>query len=489
MNVSNKILYFILTILLLADLSFSCYQYSKSTIDGDFSVIVLGNAPYDKVLKDPLGFSVLQGESYAATNRFTAHAVMSGYFKSVPLLLQTVVSPTESVYMSIIIAKLAIHILLLLLISYYATAWNGFKWKNILIASILISPLFQTEEGFITYLALIDPAITYTMYYALPMVALLIFYLPFYKHFITGKSISSSKLFVIGWILFSLLLSFFGPLTAPVIILSNLNISLYLFFKNFDSSDKSNILIKCWESVKKINPTIRVLVITSGLFSLYSLYIGTKNTENGAPMPLSERYSLLLEGIKDAFFNIESGIAYILLAAITCITIVYFAYRKEYPKYFNLLVFLCVFSILYILLLPMGGYRFYRPLIIRRDTLTPVICIILFCWASSSLILLTRLPKQKKALPIALALVFTVFYTKKDTSLYENPNVACEKEAMKTIAASKEDCILLERNCALARWSFNTTCEESENPAALLEYYNITPRKIYFHYPEETNKQ
>ncbi|PZR24286.1 MAG: hypothetical protein DI539_01020 [Flavobacterium psychrophilum] len=485
MNFGKKLLYLLLALLLFADIAYSCYQYSKSTIDGDFPALVLGVSPYDKVLEDPLGFSALAGEKYAATNRFTAHAVMSGYFKTVPFILQSVVSPIESVHLSIVIAKLTIHILLLFLLSYYVSGWINFKWKYILIAAILITPLFQTEEKFITYLPLIDIAITYTMFYALPMAALLIFYLPYYNHFVKGNDMVSSKLFITGWIFFALLLSFFGPLTAPVIILSNIIIFPYLLWKNFDNYDKSNFIVRLWNSINKINKSVLITLLSAGFFSLYSMHIGTNNSENGEPTPLSERYSLLLKGIKKVFFSVGSGVPYILVSAIICTVVVYILYKKEYPKYFQILVFLLIFSILYILLLPLGGYRFYRPLILRRDTLTPVLCIIFFCWSASTMILLLRLAGLKKIFPVALASVLIVFYTKKDINLHENPKLACEIETMKKVAASKEDCILLERNCELTRWSFNTDCKESENSAMLLEYYNIIPRKIYFHYPEE----
>lgn len=484
MNQGKKLLYLLLTLLLFADIAYSCYQYSKSTIDGDFPAIVLGASPYDKVLEDPLGFSALAGEKYAATNRFTAHAVMSGYFRTVPFLLQSIVSPIESVHLSIVIAKIVIHVLLLFLLSYYVSAWSKFKWKSLLIAAILITPLLQTDK-FINYLVLIDPAVTYTMFYALPMAALLIFYLPYYNYFVKGNKMMSSKLFIAGWILFALLLSFFGPLTAPVMILSNLIIFPYLLWKNFDNDDNSNFVVKLWKSTNKINRSILITLLSAGFFSLYSMYIGTKNSENGEPNPLSERYSLLLDGIKDVFLNVNSGVVYILISAIICTTAVYVLHKKEYQKYFQILAFLLIFSILYILLLPLGGYRFYRPLILRRDTLTPVLCVIFFCWSTSAMILLSRLSGLKKMYPIALASILIVFYTKKDINLYENLRLTCERETMKKLAASKEDCILLERNCELTRWSFNTKCEESENSATLLEYYNITPRKIYFHYPEE----
>lgn len=480
----KQLIYIVLILLVLADLSYSCYQYSNSYIDGDFSGIVLAVPPYDKVLEDPLGISIFNGETYAATNRFTAHAVMAGYFRTVPFLLQNIFSPIDSVYISIIAAKLMIHALLLLLVSYYVAAWNGFKWKYILISYILIAPLFQTEGSYFMHMAAIDLCITYTMYYALPMIFLLLFYLPFYRFFVTGY-ISNRKVFTISWILFSLILAFFGPLTSPIILVANLIIFVYLTIKGQFRINEANLLKKLWYTVKTINSTVFTILLFAGLFSLYSMYVGTKNTENGVPISLNERYTLLFKGINEVFFSIESGIIYIFVATIITLASSYILYRKEYSRYFNLVFLLLVFSVIYIFLLPLGGYRIYRPVILRRDTHLPILVIIYFYWSTSSILLLKKLTGIKKAFPFALAAIIIIFYTKADFSLKNKFYNPMEKECISDVAKSTEDCILLEPNFPIAQWQFNTECEKSENAATLLEFYNITPRKIYFHYPPE----
>ena len=76
-----------------------------------------------------------------------------------------------------------------------------------------------------------------------------------------------------------------------------------------------------------------------------------------------------------------------------------------------------------------------------------------------------------------------VFYTNMDMLKYYP--AACERETMLKIAASKEDCVALDSGCPVASWAMDKECEKSENAAQLLEYYNITPRKINFHYPEK----
>lgn len=487
--IQNKLLYIVLTLLLIAYLSYSCYQYSLSYLDGDFPAIVLAVPPYDKVLEDPLGISTFNGETYAATNRFTAHAVMVGYFRSVPFLLQNIVSPVDSVYISLIIIKLIIHVVLLFLIGYYASAWHGFKWKYILIACTLISPLFISNGAFFQHMGTIDHCITYAMYYALPMIFILIFYLPFFRFFITGK-IPKSKTFKAIWIILSLFLAFFGPLTSPVFLLGNAVLFSYLILNGISLQTQNSIFKKLWLSIKKIDNTILLLLIITGIFNLYSMYIGTKNAENGIPIPLSERYSLLLKGIKEVFFDKKSGVIYILVATIITLTTAYILYRNEYRKYFHLIFLLSIFCIAYILLLPLGGYRFYRPVILRRDTHLPILVIIYFYWSTSSIILLSRLSVINRIFPIIITTVIAVFYTKADLDLYNKFYSSWEKDSVSyisqcAISQPEKNCLTLKRSHPVAQWDFNTECEKSENAASLLEYYNITPRKIYFHYPAE----
>lgn len=487
--IRQKLIYVLLLLFLIVDIGYSFYQYSHSYIDGDFPKIVLAVPPYDKVLEDPLGISALNGETYAATNRFTAHAVMVGYFRHVPLLLQNIVSPVDSIYISIMATKLIVHVLLLLLISYYASAWNGFKSKFVLIACVLISPLFISNGSFYAHMGAIDAAITYTMYYALPMIFILLFYLPFYRYFVTG-SIAFTKTFKVTWIILSLLLAFFGPLTSPIILIGNAIIFSYLIFKNMSLKSESSLLNTFWSSVKKIDNTILLILITAGIFNLYSMYIGTKNTENGIPLPLSERYGLLLKGIVEVFFNKDSGVIYILTATVITTTTAFKLYGKEYKKYFSFIFLLFIFSIIYISLLPLGGYRFYRPVILRRDTHLPILVILYFYWSTSCIILLSRLSGRRKIFPIAIATIIIALYSNKDLDLYNKFYSSWEKDAVTHISQSagsqpKDNCLLLERTQPVAQWSFNTECEDSELAAKLLEYYNVTPGKIYFHYPLE----
>ena len=161
------------------DLGFSFLQYASHPLDGDLAHIVLPSKGYQAVLDHPFGLPVLfEGERYAAPNRYFAHWFMGAYFKSVPHLLQSFFTPMESVYMACAVLKILIHILLLGLLSrFIGLAFSATKQQYWLIV-LLLFPLFQAN-GY-THFGLIFSSITYTVFYALPLALLLLFFLPFY---------------------------------------------------------------------------------------------------------------------------------------------------------------------------------------------------------------------------------------------------------------------------------------------------------------------
>ena len=477
------IVFFLL--LIMADLVFSFRQYNNSPVDGDFAYIVLGAAPYDKVLTDPLGISALKGETYAAPNRYTAHAVMSGYFRNIPLWLQAFVEPIQSLYISIAITKLLVHIALLILLSYFCCLWARFSWKKFLLIAVLLSPFFNYAGGFTYYMAIIDQAITYVMFYALPMALMLLFYLPFFRYYIIGK-LPTSKFFILFWLLFLTVMVFFGPLSAPIFLISSLLILGYGFLKNFFLIYDPDPFKRAWGAFKDIHLALRIIFTSAILLSLYNIGIGTQNIENQwSSLPLEERFALLPKGLYEAFINPSSGLLYLTLAVVVNSILLYVFYRRQNRRWFKLTLFLLFFCGVYIVLLPLGGYRSYRPLIIRRDTILPIVIILLYIWGSSSALILWQLKKWKQFVYLMAIAALLVFYTDKDNiSGYSNE---CEKMMINKLAKAEEPCVLLPRECGVLQWSFNTECSDSQNMAQLLEYYHILPNRTLWHFREEKN--
>ncbi|MGN6647258.1 MAG: hypothetical protein ACTHJT_12095, partial [Cytophaga sp.] len=163
--------------------------------------------------------------------------------------------------------------------------------------------------------------------------------------------------------------------------------------------------------------------------------------------------------------------------------------KKETPDDFNIAVLRAIFSVVYILLLPMGGYRDYRPFILRRDTILPVLVLMYFCWGASSVLLIKLFKGLVKRIYICFLIGISFFYMKKDTvPTYTN---TCEKEYLQELAIKSkgpEKCIKLKRDCTVINWGFTDSCEQSELLGSMLYYWHITSRNIEFCQPEEEKK-
>ena len=84
-------------------------------------------------------------------------------------------------------------------------------------------------------------------------------------------------------------------------------------------------------------------------------------------------------------------------------------------------------------------------------------------------------------------LIFLFYFDKKDI-LPKYTNV-CEKNTLMMIASSKDNCVLLPRNCSVVAWGYNSECSKSEKINFMFEYYNIFPRKILYKFEETKIKK
>ncbi|MBK6620189.1 MAG: hypothetical protein IPG32_04690 [Saprospirales bacterium] len=135
---------------------------------------------------------------------------------------------------------------------------------------------------------------------------------------------------------------------------------------------------------------------------------------------------------------------------------------------------------LFILLLPLGGYRDYRPNIIRRDTLMPVFLCLFYFYGLSTRYLWSRLRGgAQKAYWAGVILLLCVF-TLSDN--FNFPNNACEREELGRIAASSEPVVPLEAGCKVMSWDLPTDPASSEWNALLLEYWGVTDEKTLFYH-------
>ena len=346
-------------------------------------------------------------------------------------------------------------------------------------AAVLVVPLFQTE-GYNSYMGIIDKSVTYTFFYALPLGLLLLFFLPFYSIIFNRKE----KKFHVPVKIFVLLLVFTLPLSGPLIpgivlivcplVLLN---NIHFYFTRFPAASFSKRFVN---AVQKLPAFFLFTFIFISLLSLYSLYIGSHNANNlWDPVSLKDRYLRLPAGL---YYQFTQKLGWpLLLLMIACNAIIV---RKKYhdaqgQKIIHMLIWICIFSAVYILLLPLGGFRIYRPNILRYDTIMPITVCMVFFFGSSTYFLIERMAIKYRKLYLCGIFIFLGVFTFAD-KLDVNEN-ACERKALQKIAQSPDKIVVLENGCTVMSWDKITDYHTSELNAALLQYWGVTKeKKLYY---------
>jgi hypothetical protein len=438
-------------------------------IDGDFANIVAPSPDYQTVLDDPFGTQVILNDSvYPATNRFFVHWFQLEYFRNVPLFLQNFTTPIESIYLSSGFAKTAIQYLLIFLMAAGISGNKNPLHKAFLLASALLIPLFQTF-GYNGYMGIIDHAISYSFAYAFASGILLYFFLPFFNSWFHKRDYGNHFLQLLFSIMLAIILTFHGPLNPAVILIVCPATMLWLFLSNMKSDESKTILEKLKKAYQNMPKKILGIFILVSLLALYSLYIGRNNIENlWSEVPLWDRYKKLPLGLWNQFTQ-KLGLPMLLAMVLINNTIVrkQNIRKKQFVQFLN---WILILSMLYILLLPLGGYRSYRPNIIRRDTIMPVILALMFYYGLSSFYILKHIQYRKKAYVTGL-ITFLLIFTIADLKIKEKN--LCEKQALEFMANSPEKNIILEVDCNVMSWGKVEHFENSEAKMLLLKHWGI----------------
>jgi len=478
-----KVKYILLLIILLADLSYSFYQHYHMPLYGDMADVVMPSPDkgYYQVLHDPFGLNaLLKNEFYPNPNRFFAHWTASEYFLNVPLLLQKFTDPIDSIYLSCAIAKTIIQVLIIYLLAVYISNTGNIFKSEFIIAAMLVTPFFQTS-GFTRTMGIIDQSVIYTFFYALPLGLLLIFFLPFFKMTYYDKMLRFNLILIILFALMIIYLSLNGPLVPGVVLIACPLSLMSLWLKYYRQMEGTG---PSWKralfAFKEIPGLIIFFFIGFCILSLYSLYIGCNNSLNlGDSIPLLDRYSLLPKGI---YNMVTKKIAFPLLFLFITINVTLITnYFKsgEGRKIINLIKWIGVFAIIYILLLPLGGYRNYRENIIRYDTIMPVTLGLIFVFGSTTFYLIKNISKKDKTIYIlGIIVLLSIFFNadRLNTKPYE-----CERKALETIARSPEKIVVLDCDCPVMDWRKIKDYQQSARNARLFEFWNITGgKKLYY---------
>jgi len=464
----KKSLRILFIVFLLLDLIFSFVQHYHKSLDGDMATIILG---YPEVMHDPFGVNViLHQQVYGGTNRFFAHWTMSQYFKTAPLLIQNFTSPVESIYISCALAKVIIQAIIILALAFLISGGKDFRSFNFLLSAVLITVLFQTN-GYSGYMGIINASITYAFFYPFWIAMTLLFLIGIHKYLLNNywNTISTGRIILL--ICFSIVLALGGPLNAALLLIGMFVIVIQTWFNNSSG-------IEGQTSIKIIPSQLLLLGTTTGLICLYSIYLGRFNAENFFhSVSLSDRYAILPKGLFHLFTQ-KLGPALLLLTIILNLILISRANDESGKYLMSQAKWIGLFILIYILILPLGGYREYRPNIIRSDTFLPVTICMAYLFGITTLFLLNR-QSGLRSVYITFIFLFAVIFTIADKSI--KPENDCEKNALNEIALSNEDIIALDDDCNIMSWNKITDPSDSRLNGELLKRWGVTNEaKTYF---------
>jgi len=430
------------------------------------------------ILENPLGIKIFKEHTtYANPNRFFSHWSFYTYFNSIPFLLQKTTNPLNSAYLSCAIAKTTIQILIIYLLALAVSGKFRFKLE-FLIAAVLITPLFQTN-GYNNYMGIIDPSTTYTFFYALPAAILLIYFTPFFLKYYYKKEFKKFKYLKIAWIPLALVCSLSGPLNPGVTLVVALLLFIQAIYKNLSNRKKTNLFSRVFFALKEIPKDYYFFLLPISIFSLYSLFLGSYNALAWEKIPLSTLYLRLPQGL---YYSLTQKMGFPVLLLILLINTLII--RKKYSneegnKILKAFKWIGFFSFLYILLLPLGGYRIYRPNVLRYDTIMPITLLLIFIFGKTTLFIFKNISKRQKTWYIPLIVLVLVIFTNSDEAMF-NKN-KCERNAIMQIAQSSDSIVKLDGNCTVLSWTIIETPKDSELKTKLLKKWNIISEDKLFY--------
>jgi hypothetical protein len=388
--------------------------------------------------------------------------------------LQNFVDPISSVYLSCALLKLMVQIAVVLMMAGFISGKKNILSKEFLFTAVIIAPLFQVY-GYWSRMGIVDKSIAYTFFYGLPLVLLMLFFIPFFRMIYENRNVKFGQF--VSLLPLMIILPLSGPLIPAVIVI----VSSLIFFNYLvrGKIEKSSFRKRIYGIVHN-TPRQLFLLLPAGLWSLYALYLGAYDSNYlTEAIPVFERYSRLPMGLySQVFYSLGFPLLLIMIGANMWII------KKRYhdaagKKIMDALKWIGIFSLIYILLLPLGGYRPYRPNTIRYDTFMPVTVALIYLFGASSWLLISRLKGKIQVRYIIAVILVLSIYTLADTGgLTKN---ADERHALEILANSPEAIVSLPDNFTIMSWGKTYDYKQSKHKAELLHYWQVTKTKKLFY--------
>jgi hypothetical protein len=467
----NKYLKYILFLYLIFDIFYTFNQSLTYTIDGDLSDIVAPATNAGKVLKDPFGINTIaNNDTFTGSNRFFIHWCMLNYFTKSPAFFQNFVSPIESVYVASAFFTVTVIFIILYLISLYVLGGKYYLSKKNLYIICLLWPIVHLN-GYNEAIGITNSAVTYTFFYSFSFIGLLLLFLPFVFAFKNETILNFSFKNYIFLVPFSIFCAFSGPLSPPCIIIICTLLFVYLSLAILKNQ---SILIKNSRLL-----CLMLFIVVLVFLCFYSLFLGTFNQDNKvAVLSIFQRYLLLPNGLVKLFI-LSKGTVYLAI-----VILVNYSLLKRAPtnyKFNIILKWSFLFIAMYLLLLPLGGYRDYRPFITRNDTVLPIIILLFFLFAFSTHLLLKELKLELKFIYVTFIFTF-IFINLEVDKIDKNLNI-CEKKLLSDIVNSNNSVVKLSNQCNVMDWGLSVKPIDSKWNAILFYHWGIT-KKVQLYYQE-----
>ena len=475
----EKLLVLFLILLLIGDLTYSFLEYYYTPIDGDLTSGVAYNEHIQKIFDDPFGFKMLfSGNNHINPNRFFSHIFQKEYMQAVPLWLQNFTDPISSVYLSCALLKMFVHLLFLFILGRLISGTYNILKKSFLIATALLVPLIQVN-GYWGHMGINDHATTYVIFFALPLVLLLAYLTSVYRiTYLKVKSKPGFQTFFLSLIT-AVVLPLSGPLIPGVVLIVCIIVFVY-YFQNLSPNDGLPFFKKIAKVFLKIPRSIYIFLLPIAVVSFYSLFLGLFDSNfQELKIPVSERYLKLPLGI---YYQITQSLGVPLLLIVIAVNVYLikkFTSTNDGRQIVGTLRWIGLFSLIYLFLLPLGGYRPYRPNILRYDTFIPITIALIYFYGSSTYFLVKNL--QTKSLKRYLVFLFVLFAIYMNSDRIETKKYRFERQCIENLVKSPSEITKLPATFNVMSWYPIIDSNQSESNAIMLKFWNITKeKKLYY---------
>jgi len=205
------------------------------------------------------------------------------------------------------------------------------------------------------------------------------------------------------------------------------------------------------------------------------LYLGCFNSieiEEAKSITLFDFYGFLLKGIQIQFFK---NIGFLILAFIILFNVLFIRFKiksLEGKWILNCLKWCLIFTVIYILLIPLGGYRSWRPYVLRYDTLIPVNTILIFSFALTTLFIFKNRVQLSSFKIYSTLICFILILFKIADKPHFDQN-KCERLALYEVSKLNITLEELNCNCKVLSWDIKPNNTTNAMNQKLLKYYGI----------------